>query len=273
MTKRSQLKHYIHSLTEIGDIMTAMKNLSFIEVNKLTKFLTNQEHVVKTLEDVGTDFFNSYPLLPSFPIESPPVYILIGSERGFCGTFNKNIINQWQNEIKTDARIVVIGRRLILKLADAFQVTKEMEGPSVAEEIPTVISSLSSFLEENSISPSFGNFHIIYNKMIDNHIITKSFSPFTTVREQKGKSSTFAPLLNLSPEEFLSQFLENYLFAVLYDIFYQSLIAENYQRLSHLNGAISKLEKKCLKLTHQMNTLRQEEITEEIEVILTQTMA
>lgn len=272
MTKRSQLKRYIHSLTEIGDIMTAMKNLSFIEVNKLTKFLTNQEHVVKTLEDVGTDFFNSYPLLASFPIESSPVYILIGSERGFCGTFNKSIMNQWLNEMKSDAQIVAIGRRLILKLADEFQVTKEMEGPSVAEEIPTVISSLSSFLEENAISPSFGNFHIIYNKMIDNHIITKSFSPFTTVREQKEKSSTFAPLLNLSPEEFLSQFLENYLFAVLYDIFYQSLIAENYQRLSHLNGAISKLEKKCLKLSHQMNTLRQEEITEEIEVILTQTM-
>ncbi|MBY0291769.1 MAG: F0F1 ATP synthase subunit gamma, partial [Alphaproteobacteria bacterium] len=112
-----------------------------------------------------------------------------------------------------------------------------------------------------------------YNEMINNQTITKSFSPFTKLGEQKKNSSSFEPLLNLSPKEFLSQFLENYLFAVLYYVFYQSFIAENYQRLSHLNGAISKLEKKCVKLTHQMNRLRQEEITEEIEGILTQTMA
>lgn len=272
MTKRFQLKHYLQSLTEIGDIMTAMKNLSFIEVNKLTKFLANQNHIVETLEEVGSDFLSSYPLLPLFQTESSPVYILMGSERGFCGSFNNNIMNQWLSETKSDAKLVAIGRRLILKLGDDFQVIKEIEGPSVAEEISVVISSLIATLEENSISPSFSNFHIIYNEMSDNQLLTKSFSPFTKLREQQKKSLAFEPLLNLSPDDFLSQFLENYLFAVLYHIFYQSFIAENYQRLSHLNGAISQLEKKCIKLSHKMNQLRQEEITEEIEIILTQTM-
>lgn len=272
MTKRSQLKYYIHSLTEIGDIMTAMKNLAFIEVNKMSKFLANQDHVVRTLEEVGSDFLSFYPLLPSFQMESSPIYILIGSERGFCGNFNNKIITQWLIEKKSNARIIAIGRRLTLKLGENFQVIKEIEGPSVAEEIPAIISSLAASLEENSISLSFGNFHIIYNEMIDNQTLTRSFSPLIKLREQQKKSLAFEPLLNVSSEDFLSQFLENYLFAVLYHIFYQSLLAENYQRLSHLNGAISKLEKKCIKLTHQMNQLRQEEITEEIEVILTQTM-
>lgn len=56
MTKRSQLKYYLHSLMDIGNIMTAMKNLSLIEVNKITKFLINQGHVVKSLEQVGQTF-------------------------------------------------------------------------------------------------------------------------------------------------------------------------------------------------------------------------
>ncbi|MBY0293445.1 MAG: F0F1 ATP synthase subunit gamma, partial [Alphaproteobacteria bacterium] len=185
MTKRSQLKHYIRSLSEIGDIMTAMKNLSFIEINKLTKFMTNQEQVVRTLEDVGSDFLSFYPLLPSFSMERAPIYILIGSERGFCGSFNNIIMNQWLSEVKSEVKIIAIGRRLILKLSDDFQIIKEIEGPSVAEEVPEVISSLSSFLEENSISLSFGNFHIIYNEMINNQTITKSFSPFTKLGEQK----------------------------------------------------------------------------------------
>lgn len=273
MTKRSQLKHYLHSLTDIGNIMIAMKNLSLIEVNKITKFLINQEHVVKSLEQVGSDFLSSYPLFAPSNIERSPVYILIGSERGFCGNFNNTIMDQWLAETRTDTKLVVIGRRLFLKLEENFQITKEIEGPSVAEEIPKVIATLITFLEESSLSLTFADFHIIYNEMEGNQQMVKNFSPFASLFEEKKQPSSFEPLLNLSPKEFFSQFLENYLFAVFYHIFYGSLIAENYQRLTHLNGAISKLEKKTVKLTHQMNLVRQEEITEEIEVILTQAMS
>ena len=181
-------------------------------------------------------------------------------------------MDQWLSEMKADTKLVIIGRRLIQKIEENFQITKEIEGPSVVEEIPKVISTLITFLEESSLSPTFADFHIIYNEMIDNQITVKSYSPLTSLLEQRKERSSFELLLNLSPEECFSQFLENYLFAVLYHIFYGSLIAENYQRLTHLNGAISKLEKKTIKLNHQMNLIRQEEITEEIEVILTQTM-
>ena len=51
--------------------------------------------------------------------------------------------------------------------------------------------------------------------------------------------------------------------AVLYP-----LMAENRRRMQHLEGAIRRLEERTSELALKRNALRQEEITEEIEVIL-----
>jgi len=53
-----------------------------------------------------------------------------------------------------------------------------------------------------------------------------------------------------------------------YEIFYTSLLAENHQRVQHLEGAVKHLDDESAKLRRQINARRQEEIIEEIEVIL-----
>jgi F-type H+-transporting ATPase subunit gamma len=51
-------------------------------------------------------------------------------------------------------------------------------------------------------------------------------------------------------------------------MFYTSLMAEHYRRVQHLEGAIDRLEQRAEELGKKRNMLRQEEITEEIEVIM-----
>ena len=60
----------------------------------------------------------------------------------------------------------------------------------------------------------------------------------------------------------------HYLFAVLHEIFYISLMAENQRRLQHLEGAVKHLDDETVNLRRKSQIYRQEEITEEIEVIL-----
>ena len=45
-------------------------------------------------------------------------------------------------------------------------------------------------------------------------------------------------------------------------------MAENYQRLHHLDNALDRLGNKLSYLTRHLNLLRQEEITQEIQVIM-----
>ncbi|ACH83929.1 MULTISPECIES: F0F1 ATP synthase subunit gamma [Acidithiobacillus] len=78
----------------------------------------------------------------------------------------------------------------------------------------------------------------------------------------------YPPLLNLSPEVFFPGLVEQYLFATLHEIAYVSLMAENQRRLRHLDGAVRHLDEQSAVLARRSNSLRQEEIIEEIEVIL-----
>ncbi len=67
---------------------------------------------------------------------------------------------------------------------------------------------------------------------------------------------------------FFSDLTHHYLFAVLHEIFYISLMAENQRRLQHLEGAVKHLDDETVNLRRKSQIYRQEEITEEIEVIL-----
>jgi F-type H+-transporting ATPase subunit gamma len=76
------------------------------------------------------------------------------------------------------------------------------------------------------------------------------------------------PLLNLPPRAFLSELVDLYLFSLLHKICYSALLAENRARVSHLEAAIQRLEREVSELDRQRKILRQEEITEEIELLM-----
>jgi F-type H+-transporting ATPase subunit gamma len=78
----------------------------------------------------------------------------------------------------------------------------------------------------------------------------------------------YPPILNLNPLTFAKDLIDQHLFSLLYEVFYSSLMAENLRRFQHMDQAIQRLEKDMAELVLRRNSLRQEEITEEIEVIM-----
>ena len=277
MTKRSQLKEHLHTLEEIGNIMTAMKNLCSIEMNKITKFLLPQEKVIKTIQAVSSDFLSFYPIFPMAKQDANPViYIIIGSERGFCGGFNDYVINQLESlkEQFTDFNpaLIVVGRKLALKMINDSRIIATLDGPNAIEEIPAVILKILHSLEEISsqrhIDLQSWQWDIIFNEEEQNQIQTKIVQPFKELFSSNAPHFSIPPLLHLSHELFLAEFVDNYLFAMFHSIFYKSFFAENHQRLFHLNNSLDRLDSKQNTLKGYLNLLRQEEITEEIQIIM-----
>ena len=76
------------------------------------------------------------------------------------------------------------------------------------------------------------------------------------------------PVLNLQPRVLLTELVEHYLDAHLHELIYASLMAENLRRLQHMDGAMRHIDDESGRLRMRSNSLRQEEITEEIELIL-----
>ena len=271
MTRRQDLEHHRQSLGDIREIMNSMKTLAYMETRKLSRFLDAQHTVVESIEEVAADFLSFHPeTLPEVQ-ETTRVYLLIGTERGFCGDFNQSLLRQLESTLDTqpvsEPILITIGRKLYTLLEEDARVLGQIDGASVVEEVTVVLDQmvheLSSLQEQHGMLTVYG----LYHDDEDGIVVQKLLPPFQNYLHQPPHFS-HAPVLNLSPEEFLLELTEQYLFAALHEMLYTSLMAENHNRVAHLEGAVKHLDDESDELARKCNTLRQEEIIEEIEVIL-----
>jgi F-type H+-transporting ATPase subunit gamma len=72
----------------------------------------------------------------------------------------------------------------------------------------------------------------------------------------------------MEPAKVFSLLLDQYFRFVLYHLFYSSLMAENSKRIMHLDTALRRLDEEHDRLKRMYYSARQEEITEEIEVLI-----
>jgi F-type H+-transporting ATPase subunit gamma len=271
MSRRHDLDSKIHGLNGIKEIMSAMKNLSLMETHRLGRFLTAQRRVVASIEAAAADFLAFHPgLLPGEDV-SRDVYLLVGSERGFCGDFNESLLNAAERAVPPrDAALMVVGGKLASKLTGDTRVVASIDGPSVVEEIDGVLWKLVDGLNRLSAGGAdTGPLRLtVFHHDPDNDAVEISvLRPF---KEPKSSSSgtAYPPQLNLEPHLLLTRLAEQYLVALLHELLYRSLMAENQRRMQHMDSAIRRLERTAEELGQRRNMLRQEEITEEIEVIM-----
>jgi F-type H+-transporting ATPase subunit gamma len=272
MTRRRELDRHRHTLDETRNIMNSMKTLAYMETRKLARFLDAQSSVVAHIETVASDFLGFYPETLPQSGKRMQVYLLLGSERGFCGEFNEILLTQVEahiSEKSIDApRLIVTGGKLCDRLEKDPRVIAFIDGANVAEEVEMTLIQIISNLVGLRTQEKAMALSVFYHEPDNEEIAaTQILPPF----EQSRKTAPlFAhpPLLNLRPEAFLAELIDHYLFAALHQILYVSLMAENQHRVQHLEGAVRHLEDKSADLLHRCNVLRQEEIIEEIEVIL-----
>jgi F-type H+-transporting ATPase subunit gamma len=272
MTRRHELEQHRHTLGEIRDIMNSMKTLAYIESRKLGRFLDAQRAVVTHIEAMAADFLGFYPELLPGTGQATPVCLLFGSERGFCGDFNEALLSRLEACIQEHSnctpRLIVSGSKLCDRLQGDPRVVASIAGANVVEEaekkLPPIINTLVD-LQANEAAVSLVVFY--HDPDREQAVAAEVLPPFAQCRDV-APGFPHPPQLNLPPATFLAKLVDHYLFAVLHEIMYLSMMAENIRRVRHLEGAVQHLDDKSANLLRQGNALRQEEIIEEIEVIL-----
>jgi len=271
MSQSRELQLRIAQMEEIRTILNAMKNLALIEIHKLTRYQSAQSLSVANIEQAAEDFLAFYP---QTIIKGQPkcIVILIGAERGFCGDFNEKLISLVKAGIYSG--IIAIGTRLCNRLIDHSLVIAAINGANSAEEVSeilnqliNVITAITSKETDNDCLATF-KLMIIYHDYRSAKIVQRQLLPAFSQQAQKTSLTGHAPILNLEPAQFFDELSHQYLYAILHEIFYLSLLAENQQRLQHLEGAVKHLDDANINLQRKSQIYRQEEITEEIEVIL-----
>jgi F-type H+-transporting ATPase subunit gamma len=282
MSRSRKLQLHISQMEEIRTILNSMKNLAFIETHKLARFQIMQGQAVANIENAALDFLDFYPSLSMTDESITHICILVGAERGFCGDFNESLINSITAE--SYSGIIAIGSRLCNRLIDnPVEVVASIDGANVAEEVPAIlnrlidtISSLQAYRGDISLTLRSRQANVgptlqltaVYHDNASGQIVRRQILPPFPRQQKRVLRYGSPPVLNLEPADFFSNLIDHYLFAVLHEIFYISLMAENQRRLQHLEGAVKHLDDETVNLRRKSQIYRQEEITEEIEVIL-----
>lgn len=275
MSRRRSLEHQRRGLTEIRGIMNSMKTLAHMETRKLGRFLDAQRTVVASIEQAARDLLAYYPeILPSVR-ERRPIYLLIGSERGFCGDFNHALVRYLQSRLLAEPSekplLIALGHKLHTVIETSGLEAVNIDGASVAEEIPLLLNRLVEGI--TSLRGQHGT--QILNTIChdgDAGVVQRALLPPFRDLVGAGAKGGHPPLLNRPPSDLLLSLTEFYLFSRLHEMLYSSLMGENHYRVAHLEGAVRHLDNESTRLAHQCNALRQEEIIEEIEVILLSTV-
>ena len=279
MSKRHDIEAHLRTLGEISEIMGAMNNLAVMEIHKLTRLLSAQQRVVTSMETAAKDFLTFNPAALSLNQGGAPLYLVIGSERGFCGDYNARLLAEFEQHLRTvsdkEPAVVAVGRRLSGRMAGDPRLVAAVDGPTVSEEIQGVLITLMQRIQELRRGPQDNRtlvITVIYRAAGTEGVTIRPLRPFETLLPVE-TSAAPAPLLTLSPRVFIAELVDLYLFAILHEIFYSALMAESRARLAHLESAMQRLERDQTDLRRRRNMLRQEEITEEIEVLMLSSLA
>ena len=266
MSTLVQHQRHLGALHDIRDIMAALKNISLTESQRLRRFLANQQRVMDGIEQAMGDFLGHFPHALPGGDTAIDIVLLIGSERGFCGDFNESLLEQIQAGA-TQPYLIAVGEKLAAKLDERRIQAEAVAGLSTVEDVPEVLLAIVDKLRELSARHGSSQLSIVHHHY-DGHVQEiRRHQPFRHIAPTSSRRG-YPPLLNVAPEIFFPQLLDHYLFAVLHSVLYSSLAAEHQLRLQHLEGAIEHIDRQCAALAQRYNNLRQELITEEIELIV-----
>jgi len=247
VSKRREIERQVRSLSDIREIMNAMKNLALMESHRLSRFIETQRRVVTTTESAADDFLNFWPQGLPNEEEYYDLYLLVGAERGFCGDFNESLVRALDREVRSvqDGTVIVIGGKLAAKLAADRRIGALLDGASVVEEVEQVLVKLTDTLSTMKASRAGVRplrLTVLHHASEAEGVTVSVLRPFKKPKSDKTRFA-YSPMLNLDPQSFLRGLVEMYLFAALQELLYGSLLAENQRRMQHMDSAVRRLER------------------------------
>jgi len=272
MGRRRELSRRLGALTEISGIMSAMRGLALMETHILQEFLLTQRRMVASIEAAAADFLAWHPALQPVAQPESEICILVGSEQGFCGDFNEALLHYREAHCRDKAapgRFLTLGHRLASRLdGDASLALMQLPGASVADEVPTVLLRLTRELNRLLAAGEMAGCGLsaLYHCDATGDIRLRHLLPLRDLPVPAARP--YPPEINIPPGDLLTALTGHYLYAALNEVLYSSLMAESRQRHAHMDRALKKLDEDSEHLQQAYNAQRQEDITEEIEVIL-----
>lgn len=257
------LRKRVKAVQNLKKVTKAMKSVSSVRLRKSQPVLYNS---LSFIEDMGKifkiGFDGSYGYEKSFSLGSDGgrgLYIILGSDKGLCGSFNSNIIKFTQGK-NIGGEIWIFGKRLTRYFSKKFKIQSydDFWHDFSYEKFENLYEKIQEKIFSGEISEIF----CIYT-------LFKSVGTQTPFIERIFPVSVHLPwgirqIIEPSFEDFSKHFIISYVKAKLFFCFQSSITSEHAARMRAMDMATQNAQRVQKQLILQMNKARQEAITKEL---------
>ena len=280
MASMGDIRHSIHSISEMEQITRAMHLISTSKMRKaVIKYESNHVHferVQSALKDILT---HTRELVHPYVGESDggkAAYVVIAADKGMCGGYNHDVLNLALSTMQKSRE------RYILTVGQEARAFFDRRGYMVDVEFLHVSQNPSLFnarniakdiveLYENGIMDEV---YVVYTKFISVvrqeprvlKLLPLSISNFIDIDTEIQYTAEL--FYHPSPKEVFDILVPQYIVGLLYGCLVQSYASEHCARMTAMENATNNAEEMIGNLTRQYNRARQFEITNEISEII-----
>ncbi|MBD3273245.1 hypothetical protein GF385_02760 [Candidatus Dependentiae bacterium] len=278
MAQLTQLKRKIQSIKTTKKITHAIRLVSMSSYSKLEKeidFLKNyKKNISKTFSQLLLNLpeWTDKVLFPKDLFDKKPLFILVSSSKGLCGSFNSNLIRYIERKLAIEkhqkAEFITIGQKIEKEIRTKNLGKIILNFPELnsgnLEIISKKIINLIYNSKENYSSVSF------YSNRLKNFFIQRPQK--TTLipinmdfkEDSENEKIDFDPIFEQDKIKIINFIAKKHIKGTILEILFQSLISENASRFLAMDSSNTNAEKMLEKLTLQYNKSRQALITREV---------
>ena len=276
MASTRDMRRRIRSVKSTEQITRAMKMVAAVKLRRTQERILSARPFIQSLRGVlarlatHTDA-SLHPLLAERPKEERVDLLVITGDRGFCGSFNTNIVKRAQAEMAARGGTGEVGLHLVGRKARDYFKRRGIAARKVYTDIFRTLGyehaiEIGDDMIERFTAGELDAVYLIYNEFksaIQQRVVVEKLLPLPRI-EVEANAGQDEYLYEPEPAVLFSRMLPRAVQFAVFAALLESNAAENGARMSAMDAATSNARDMIDDLTVQMNRIRQAAITKEI---------
>ena len=268
MSQLIHLAQRIKAVTTIKKITSAMRLISrsfHTRMHKEAKFVNDYTHALhKTVDDLYAHLPEKSALQTPVSIHGKKLIILIGSQKGLCGSYNTTIIHWIHTHLRKlqseDMHLIVLGKKIDDYLKNLHihhqRLLPELKLSNISSVTQKLLDEINGYTDVKAVSNWPKTF--LSHEYRETQLIPFNYT------HKKSSSECGDYAWSHSPEIILETIMKTELHVNLYSLLFFSLSGEQSARFIAMDNATRNANKFLDSMKLQFNKMRQAKITKEL---------
>lgn len=250
--------------------------MRLIAMSAHTKLKASSEQLSLYQRSVNQLFHRLYALAPNWktscisPASKTQLIILIGSQKGLCGSFNAHLFTFFEQYHKKHPmalnRYLVVGRKAVDYMLAAHP--DHIINTYQTLTIKTVFDITDQIIQHILLAPTPFSSVVIISNVLKRFFLQKPVAstllPLVIHPDHNKNEQPADTIWQQSPTELLDIFLHQYLQTHIYNALFQSLLAEQAARFISMDSSTQSADSMLQETKLWYNKVRQANITKEL---------